>query len=286
MLIGDQFLVKDSDGHKVPADDATLAEIHKEINASDVVEIAEDPDTLEAISVYKDQIDAKKAETIGHAAEDLRHIRIPGHDYLGNDGSSMPHGSEIAPVVAKAFYEEYKPADACIQNGGGVRINIPAGKISMGEAYELLPFSNTIYAIDMKGSEIKQVLEDALANFADNGGSTGSFPYAYALRYDINMSKGHDQRISHLQIKDRKSGTWSDIDPDKFYTVVTNSYIAGGKDGYATFARVQKERGKGTDTYLDYAMSFVDYVERLEKEGKKVHRLPTEDLCIQHYTEQ
>jgi len=65
---------------------------------------------------------------------------------------------------------------------------------------------------------------------------------------------------------------------------VTNSYIAGGKDGYTTFATVQEERGDGVDTYLDYAMSFVRYVQNLWSEGKEVEKLPTDEHCIKSFT--
>ncbi len=85
-------------------------------------------------------------------------------------------------------------------------------------------------------------------------------PYAYGLRYDVDMSKANS--ISNLEIKDRKSGKWSKIDSDKIYTIVTNSYTAGGKDGYVTFKTAQEKRGKGVDTYLDYAMSFIRYVQK------------------------
>ena len=65
--------------------------------------------------------------------------------------------------------------------------------------------------------------------------------------------------------------------------VITNNYIAAGQDGYDTFATVQEERGLGTDTYLDYAMSFVNYVESLDTAGEQLIRLPAEDLCIKSY---
>jgi 5'-nucleotidase len=136
----------------------------------------------------------------------------------------------------------------------------------------------------MKGSEIKQVLEDALINFKDNGGSSGSFPYAYGLRYDMDMTLPKSQRILNLEIMDRKSKKWSPIDMSKLYVIVTNSYTAQGRDGYTTFKEVQKER-PGTDTYLDYAMSFVAYVKALEKEGKGVTALPKEEHCIKSYKE-
>ena len=286
MLIGDKFLAKNDKGDKIEVDDTTKGEILSEIrdlNGS-VQIIAEDDSIAAALKPFKENIDVKKAEKIGTAAEELTHIRIPGHNYGDANGSLFPLGSEIAPIVAKAFYDEYKPADACIQNAGGVRISVPAGKISYGTAYELLPFSNTIFEIKMTGSEVKQVLEDALSNFADKHGSTGSFPYAYGLRYAIDMTKGKNQRISELEIKDRKSGAWSMIDSNKLYTIVTNSYIAGGKDGYTTFKTVQDARG-GLDTYLDYAMSFVNYTKKLEKDGKQVKKLPDGDHCIKSFKE-
>ncbi len=67
------------------------------------------------------------------------------------------------------------------------------------------------------------------------------------------------------------------------YVVVTNNYTGSGKDGYTTFADVQDARGEGTDTYLDYALSFVKYVEDLTIKGEGLKSLPDEDHCIKSY---
>ncbi|MGC9351367.1 MAG: choice-of-anchor I family protein, partial [Sulfurovum sp.] len=123
----------------------------------------------------------------------------------------------------------------------------------------------------------------ALTNYLDNGGSTGSFPYAYGLRYDIHTNAPADNRISNLEIKNRETGLWSAINSDEMYVVVTNDYIAAGRDGYATFKTVQDERGPGVDTYLDYAMSFVRYVEAKAENGEKVTKLPAEDHPIKSF---
>jgi 5'-nucleotidase len=195
----------------------------------------------------------------------------------------LPLGSDIAPIVAKSFYDLSNRADACIQNAGGVRISIEEGEVTMGTAYTLLPFANTLFEIEMYGSEVKQVLEDALVNYLDNGGSTGSFPYAYGLRYDINTSSEPYERISNLEIKSRQSGEWSAINPETMYVIVTNSYTGGGKDGYVTFGTVQDERGEGVDTYLDYALSFVRYVENLTAQGETLAKLPSEDHPIKSF---
>jgi len=240
---------------------------------------AADQQTSDIIAQYSSQVDDMKNKIIGEASEDLYHGRVPNQP---RDGQTLPLGSDIAPIVAKSFYDLSNRADICIQNAGGVRISVTTGDITIGTAYTLLPFANTLFEIEMKGSEIKQVLEDAVENIA-TGGSSGAFPYAYALKYDVDSSKGKYNRFSNLEIKDRKTGEWSAIDMNKMYVVVTNSYIAAGKDGYDTFATVQEERGKGVDTYLDYAMSFVQYVEKKEKSNDTVTKLPAEDHPIKSY---
>jgi 5'-nucleotidase len=67
-------------------------------------------------------------------------------------------------------------------------------------------------------------------------------------------------------------------DTDQF-NVVTNSFTAGGRDGYVTFGAVSRD-GRAVDTYLDYAQSFVDYV----KEQGSISKPAAEDYSTQSYT--
>lgn len=286
LVIGDALKRKDAKGNYKEVNATVRTKILEVIANSDTIEIVKKESRVEAVlDQYKAQVDRKKQEVIGQAAADLRHVRIPGHDYLGNRGSDLPLGSEIAPVVARAFYDRIPLSDACILNAGAVRTNVEAGKITIDTAYTLLPFSNTLYTLKMKGSEIAQVLEDALFYYHDGGGSTGSFPYAYGLRYNVDMTRPPNRRVRDLQIRERDNGAWSDISDNTLYTVVTIDYLASGKDGYTTFKTVQDEHGKGTDTFLEYAMEFVDYVKGLQAEGKRVERVSRSEHCIQSYKE-
>ncbi len=282
LLLGDSFKQKDTKGKKVDVNSTEFVNIMKVIDSTPQLEIVEqDQDTLAKLKKYSDQIDAKKAEVVGNAAEFLGHNRIPGDK---KDGvSDLALGSDIAPLVAKSFYLKSARADACIQNAGGVRIAIDQGPIDIEEAYTLLPFSNTLYELDMTGAEIKQVLEDAITNFKDNGGSTGSFPYAYGLRYDVDLTQPKNNRISNLEIMKRTDKSWSAIDNAKTYVIVTNDYIAAGRDGYTTFKTVQDTRGEGVNTYYDYAMSFVDMVKGLYAKGKELTKLPAEEHPIKSF---
>ena len=241
--------------------------------------VADDPVVGAVIAGYADKIDTISKTVIGHVAADLLHNRVPGHV---DGGVVLDRGSDVAPLVAKAFYEQDPNADISIQNAGGVRISLPAGDLTYEMVYKLLPFSNTLFEIKMSGAEVKQVLEDAIENIA-RGGSDGSFPYCYALKYDVDATQAYGRRVRNLEFKDRKTGSYSVLQGEAQYVVVTNDYIAAGKDGYDTFAAVQTARGPGTQTYLDYAMSFVNHVQGLTEAGQSLTKLPSLDHCIKSY---
>lgn len=281
LLVGDTFERKNKDGKKVRVSKEEQEKILKLIKEANNIEvIVEDKETLKEVKIYQDKVDVKKALIIGKAGEELGHSRIPGDTY--DKRNTLPLGSDIATIVAKSFYDLSKLADACIQNAGGVRTHINKGDINMGDAYTLLPFSNTLFEIQMTGSEIKQVLEDTINNMKSTG-SSGSFPYAYALKFDVNMNKEANNAISNLEIMNRKTKTWGKLDKNKMYIIVTNSYTAGGKDGYDTFKTVQDKRGKGVNTYLDYALSFVKYVEHKKANKQEVMILPKSEHSIKSF---
>ena len=279
ILLGDTFKIKDKNGKKVLVSKEKEKEIKTFIkNASNIQIIAQNKNALKMISDFENKVSNEKSKIIGIAAQTLGHNRIPNDAY--DKQNRLPLGSDIAPIIAKSFYDLSKLADASIQNAGGVRIALNKGEISMADAYAILPFSNTLFEIQMTGSEIKQVLEDAVNNVI-TGGSSGSFPYAYALRYDVNMNNGKDNVISNLEIMNRKTKKWSLINKNKMYTIVTNSYTARGKDGYKTFKSVQDKRGQGVNTYLDYALSFVKYVENKNAIG--LLKLPKNEHPIKSF---
>lgn len=282
LLIGDTFTVNS----KAVSTDEKANILSHILQSKNIEVVNEDNATKSVLKTYSDQVNGKKAEVIGSADERLGHNRIPNDAY--DKVSALPLGSDIAPIVAKAFYELSNLSDASIQNAGGVRVALNSGNITLGDAYTLLPFANTLFEIKMTGSEVKEVLEDAVEEALYGGDdkvvSTGSFPYAYGLRYGVVGYLPKGERIQNLEIMNRATKVWSDINTSKLYTIVTNSYTAGGKDGYLTFATAQKNNGVGVDTYLDYAMSFVKYVETLNKSSQELTKLPKAEHPIKSFT--
>ncbi|TQV62069.1 MAG: NAD nucleotidase [Sulfurovum sp.] len=215
--------------------------------------VKEDEKALEIIRSYKSQLDKKQKEIVGFNKKYIGHNRIPFDKIDGV--SSLEYGSEIAPLIAKAFYLKSNNASFAIQNAGGVRSGLTSGNITIEDVYKLLPFSNTLIEFKMSGKEVKELLEDAFSSTFDKS-STGAFAYGYAIRYDVDSKQSKGNRVSNIEVLNKTTDKFEPIELNKQYIVITNSYIADGKDGYEKFVTIKDK----INTYYDYAMSFVDFI--------------------------
>ncbi|MFP4272468.1 MAG: bifunctional metallophosphatase/5'-nucleotidase [Halothiobacillaceae bacterium] len=276
-------------GEEVTLNAADQAVVLERLTAlPEVRAVASDSTATSLLAGYDEQVDVLKQTVIGQVAENLCLARIPGDNRgapLCEPSETYERGSDISNIVAKAFLMKEPSADMAIQNGGGVGIiNIPAGDFTIADAYALLPFANNMVVLTMTGAEIIEVLEDALANIYDNGGSTGAYPYASGLRYHVDASRARGQRISQVEVNPRLTGDWQPIDTTRSYRVVTHDFISNGRDGYATFGRITED-GRSEDTYSEYAQSFVDYVKSLTEQGQALRKLPQDEYSTQQFTD-
>ncbi len=261
VIIGDNLFQRKGEDKK----DYTLEGVEKEnlikyIESTNFIKISpENPEAKEILSTYQ-----KEKLELGKQVVGKVEVVIPGGSENRIPNATNPKGSYAASLVTEAFLYKLQSmgtgdVDMFLQNAGGVRTAIPAGEFSYDTGYNLLPFSNTLYVFDMTGEEIKQVMEEAIAYSTKEGGSTGGFPYGAGIRYEATKSGELGTRIKVIEVKDRVTGEWKPLDLTKKYKVGTNSYLAGGKDGWITFGKIKETRG-GVDTYIDYAKAFIDYV--------------------------
>jgi 5'-nucleotidase len=277
--VSDKFLRSDN-GTYTEVSPAVKAEIEAKIDASPIIEVADLNETIDTmLEPYRVQMEETKATVVGSISETMSNTRIPTPFAAGQ----TPTGSYAGAVVAEAFRETNPAIDVAIQNAGGVRANLYQGDITMAQIIEVLPFSNTVVMIEMKGSDIVKVLNEG-AYYSLSSGSTGAFPYSAGLRYDVVLSGGEYGVITNVEVQDRATGIWSPIDADTVYTVSTNSFTAQGKDNYLTFADVREaDPTVYEDTYILYYVPLVEYIE-----GMPDHVLPpldTDDYCLKSVTE-
>ncbi len=286
LLLGDSLVVDD-----VELAGQDLADAMAVIDAADELSIVTpDADAETVLTGFADDVDALAAVAIATVTEDLCLERIPGQGRSAIPGCTAltaENGGDIQQLVAEAFRTMSFESDIALQNAGGVRIDIPAGPMSIADAYELLPFANTLVNLEMTGAQIKASLEEGIENAVMPDGSTGAYPYAAGLRFDVDLNQPAGSRVSNLEYQAKGSDTWVAFDLTATYTVVTNNFQASGGDGYDTMGEIY-DSGAYVDTFLDYAKSFIDYVETLPVDGgtglPALSKLPVEDYSTQSFT--
>lgn len=284
LLLADSFKRKNAAGDHVELSGADRTAVLADVNSiAELSIVMPDTNAASILQTYTDQVAARTQEIIGTANEDLCLERIPGQGRSSVCAveATASNGSDISTIVAKAFLEMSNTSDICLQNAGGVRTDVAAGNITIGTAYTLLPFSNTLVELEMSGQQILNVLEEAITYTLDPDGSTGAYPYAAGLRWQLDLSQPLGSRFSNVEINSRLAGEWIAIDPQASYKVVTNSFIAAGRDGYLTFGKIAAEHK--VDTFLDYAQAFVDYVKRETAAGRVVSKLPVSEYSTQQF---
>ena len=282
VMLADSFKRKNADGDRVEIEGEARNAVYAQIKADSKLSLVEeDANAAALLETFNVKVEEMRGVKIGTVDENLCLARIPGdkRSKICSPEDTSERGSDISMLVAHAFREMAKASDIAIQNGGGVRTDIAQGDFTMGNAYKLLPFANTLVEMDMTGSEIKTVLEEALDYALQPDGSTGAYPYAAGLRWTVDATKPMGQRLSAMEYKGREDKSWVPLEMNRTYRLVTNNYIAGGRDGYLTFKTVKND-GRYIDTYLDYAQSFVDYV----SERGNIGKLPASEYSTQKFT--
>ena len=282
MMLADSFKRRNAEGDRVELEGAERVRAIGAVAAHPNLSIMqEDAQAAALLAGFSEKVDALKNTVIGQVADPLCRRRIPGQgkDSRCPNSPTEKHGSDVATLVAHAMRTMRPTAEIAIQNAGGVRIHLPAGDISIGDAYLLLPWANTLVEMQATGAEIHAALEDALDYAMNPDGSTGAFPYAAGLRWHIDAARPKGERFSDIEVKVPGAATWAPLDPARSYRLVTNNYIAGGKDGYITLGTVS-QTGRAVDTYLVDAQVFVDYVRRVQV----LTRVPAQEYSTRSFT--
>ena len=142
-------------------------------------------------------------------------------------------------------------ATLAITNGGGIRDSINQGDITLDEVLTVMPFGNTLTALELTGEQIITALENGVSNVGKD--NNGRFPHVAGMRYTWDPEQ-ESNRIISVGIKTENG--FEPINLQAKYWVATNNYIANGGDGYDVFTKASNRRDLG---YTDYIV-FNEYL--------------------------
>ena len=197
-----------------------------------------DPKLVSYMERHKARLDKKMNEVIGHCdvTMNVEAPQSPLSDLLTElmlrDGPS-------------AMGQE--PCDLSIINFGGIRTNLQAGDVTVGDIFKISPFDNYLVVATLKGSELKKAV--------------------LRFRLDALMAASAGMEVSYKNnIPNKITIRGQEIRDDELYRMITLNFIAEGGDNI--LAGVQYES-------LDYSMLIfrdflIDEVKKITKSGKSV----------------
>ena len=134
-------------------------------------------------------------------------------------------GDFVADII-----RERLGSDVAVVNGGAIRTNrtVPPGPLTKRDVHSLLPFTDVVLKLEMRGRDLRAALEHGLAQ-ADREG--GGFLQLSGVRlvWDPGLPMG--RRIVDASVGNRP------LADDAAYTVAVPSYLVRGGDGFTAFAR-------------------------------------------------
>ncbi|UNX53705.1 ExeM/NucH family extracellular endonuclease [Georgenia sp. TF02-10] len=215
-----------------------------------------DPEVQAIVDEAVAQAEVLGAVPLGEITADLNRARQSNGSE--NRGGESTLGNAVADVHLWAAQRTNAEADLAVMNPGGLRADLTYaesagegdGVVTYREAAVVQPFANTLVTTNLTGAQVEQVLEEqwqpagASRPFLKLGVSAG-----LSYTYDPDAPVG--ERILSVTLDGEP------LDPAATYTVVANSFLAGGGDNFTTLAE-----GTGTaDTGQSDLAAMVDYLD-------------------------
>ncbi|MGF3055935.1 5'-nucleotidase C-terminal domain-containing protein [Microbacterium sp. YY-01] len=204
-----------------------------------------DPAVQQIVDDAVAEADVLGAVEVGEVTADI--TRAVQSDGAENRGGESTLGNFIADI-----HRWTTNADIGVINPGGIRTDLlygDDGSITYREAASVQPFANTMMTVDLTGRQVVRLLEqqwqpsNPSRPFLKLGVSSNLF-----YTYD-NTAPADAPRISQVLLDGQP------IDPEAYYTVGANAFLATGGDSFTVFS----EGVNAVDTGSVDLQSMVDW---------------------------
>ncbi|WMI58616.1 bifunctional metallophosphatase/5'-nucleotidase [Streptomyces rochei] len=160
--------------------------------------------------------------------------------YISGDidrgGTESPLGDLIADAQLAYGKTQDPETDLALMNPGGIRAPLTYaasggegdGVVTYAEGFTVQPFANTVNLKDYTGAQLIQVLKEQVSG--PNEAAPKILQISSGLTYTLDLTKTGADRVVTDSI--RLDG--APIDVNATYRVASNSFLAGGGDGFPT----------------------------------------------------
>jgi 5'-nucleotidase len=192
----------------------------------EVPEKAAQPDITQELFPFRKAAAELKRRPIGQATAIFKR----------SSTSENPLGNMVADAIlvgAKAMGD----AQFSVLNAGGIRNDLPGGNLSYGDLFRVMPFENLVAIVQLKGSELRKMLEIAFSGALGDAPIAGLKVVRLEVLPDIQGPWDRDldgngvretwERNLIVSIHDHEGNP---IQDENWYTVATSDYLTNGGD--------------------------------------------------------
>ena len=256
----DQVVMKDKDGKDVlrSACGTKLAHIgYVRITTDGKISTGlynwNNSESAPALLGIQNDVSAYVEEATGALQEKLKEVVATSQVLLTiNDPVAVTESGSPIRMVRRAetnlgdlcadAYRDQSGADVAFVNGGGVRVNINAGDITLNDILKVHPFGNAMCVIEVTGQQILDALEwGAHAIPGENGGFLQVSGLSYEIHSYIESPCKSDENSLFTGIEGERRVQnvligGEPIDPEATYTLASHNYmLLDHGDGYTMF---------------------------------------------------
>ena len=198
--------------------------------------IAPDAGAAAYIQPFHEQVERQMQVVIGTAPVALS--KNAGENPLVNFVADLQR-------TAASHYFKGQAIDLGVMTNGGMRTALPAGPVTVGNVFELMPFENELVVLDAPGPVVRQLFDYAA-------------PVGMAVSGAV-YTVGPDKRAQQILIGGQP------FDPAKTYSIALSDYLAGGGD-HMDFLKPATLRHTG----ILLRTAIVDHIKALTAAGQPV----------------
>ena len=219
----------------------------------------------EAVSAAADVLNERLAEVVASSAVDLI---INDPEITTDDGKPVriirSAETNLGDLCADAYLDQSGDADIALVNGGGIRVAISKGDITLNDILKVHPFGNSLTVIEVTGQQVLDALEWSVHSLP---GEFGGFDHVAGLTFEFDPNipspcvqdeKGFFDHVDETM--ERRVRTvlvaGEPLDVEKTYKVASHDYqLLNNGDGYTMFdgATVLQESVKlDNQVLIDY----------------------------------
>ncbi len=200
----------------------------------------------EAVASASGVLNERLQEVVAHTAVDLIIYDPTAVDSAGKPVRIIRRAeTNLGDLCADAYLDQSGEADIAFVNGGGIRISMNAGDLTLNDILKVHPFGNSLTVIEITGQQVLDALEWSVHSLP---GEFGGFDQVAGLTFEYDAtiptpcvedeSKMFDHVDESMTRRVRNVLVAGEpLDPEKTYKVASHDYqLLNNGDGYTMYA--------------------------------------------------